>query len=296
MDAGRGVSGRTYRATHASPRRVGVCHEVMSPEFVQRVLYAKELIDGVQVSACRRAVRCPRYVTAEVPACHRHLTPEEREAAVLLRRGAQRVVDRWLERLPPMCWFWAVPDGEEPRLPNAVSFMFAWQKARCAICGRAGQRGGLTPRTLVLDHDHHNGLVRGLLCHRCNKIEGLGRTLDGRFANYRRWPPARLLSLSVAYAPSRPSSPRQGLPSADPRQALQRIQRQAQRLGELVGPLEGACGDSQGPRGLGDDVRRTLDTLVPVLQSVLEQEKGAAAQERSRHLAYWLDSYPHQLP
>ncbi|MFK4071944.1 endonuclease domain-containing protein [Streptomyces sp. NPDC029674] len=67
--------------------------------------------------------------------------------------------------------------------------MFEWQKARCAICGRTGQRGGLNQRTLVLDHDHHNGLVRGFLCHRCNKVEGLGRTLDGRFTNYRRWPP-----------------------------------------------------------------------------------------------------------
>jgi len=44
------------------------------------------------------------------------------------------------------------------------------QSGRCAICGDPpGKRG------LHLDHDHLTGIVRGLLCHRCNFGIGLFR-------------------------------------------------------------------------------------------------------------------------
>lgn len=44
----------------------------------------------------------------------------------------------------------------------------------CAICKRppSASRHG----TLAVDHDHNNGIVRGLLCHRCNT--GLGHFDD----------------------------------------------------------------------------------------------------------------------
>lgn len=52
------------------------------------------------------------------------------------------------------------------------------QDGRCAVCrlecaaiGAGGGRG--VQGTLVVDHDHANGAVRGLLCHRCNKVLGL---------------------------------------------------------------------------------------------------------------------------
>ncbi len=38
------------------------------------------------------------------------------------------------------------------------------QNNRCAICGNKN----ITNRSLVVDHDHKTGLVRGLLCDRCN--------------------------------------------------------------------------------------------------------------------------------
>ena len=49
------------------------------------------------------------------------------------------------------------------------------QKGVCAICGNAetalSNRG--TIRRLSVDHCHSTGIVRGLLCYRCNYVLGL---------------------------------------------------------------------------------------------------------------------------
>jgi hypothetical protein len=44
------------------------------------------------------------------------------------------------------------------------------QGGRCAICDRHASE---LKRTLVVDHDHQTGKVRGLLCHDCNAALGL---------------------------------------------------------------------------------------------------------------------------
>jgi hypothetical protein len=46
--------------------------------------------------------------------------------------------------------------------------MFAAQSGVCAICGEARPE----ERTLHVDHDHETGIVRGLLCFRCNQAIG----------------------------------------------------------------------------------------------------------------------------
>lgn len=54
------------------------------------------------------------------------------------------------------------------------------QHNMCAICGHPNQGS----RPLCVDHDHNTGKVRGLLCHRCNRL--LGWTLDDT-ENFDRW-------------------------------------------------------------------------------------------------------------
>jgi hypothetical protein len=46
----------------------------------------------------------------------------------------------------------------------------AFQKGLCASCST--DLSVLSGRHLAIDHDHETGLVRGILCHSCNKILG----------------------------------------------------------------------------------------------------------------------------
>lgn len=50
--------------------------------------------------------------------------------------------------------------------------MFDAQKGKCAICGCALDDGLLTH----IDHNHESGVIRGLLCHNCNR--GIGYLKD----------------------------------------------------------------------------------------------------------------------
>ena len=54
--------------------------------------------------------------------------------------------------------------------PERYADMLREQKARCAICGATESIG--TRSSLVIDHSHVTGAVRGLLCSHCNM--GLG--------------------------------------------------------------------------------------------------------------------------
>lgn len=64
----------------------------------------------------------------------------------------------------PAFTFWDEPDPDET-FPPGVSPMRAWQDGRCALCG-------FRDRSLVEDHCHDTGLVRGYLCRSCNVTEG----------------------------------------------------------------------------------------------------------------------------
>jgi hypothetical protein len=54
--------------------------------------------------------------------------------------------------------------------PSQYKAMFARQQGRCAICLESSE-----PERLVIDHCHDTDVVRGLLCHACNKALGFMR-------------------------------------------------------------------------------------------------------------------------
>jgi hypothetical protein len=62
--------------------------------------------------------------------------------------------------------------------------MLTKQEGRCAICGIHQSE---LKRGLAVDHNHNTGIVRGLLCHRCNI--GIGYFHDD----------AELIKKSIAY-------------------------------------------------------------------------------------------------
>jgi hypothetical protein len=59
--------------------------------------------------------------------------------------------------------------------PDAFNAMVEAQGGKCAIC-QCEPRGAGTMGVLRVDHDHETGMVRALLCHRCNA--GLGMFSD----------------------------------------------------------------------------------------------------------------------
>lgn len=167
----------------------------MTPEFVERVLTARAVVMGHRSeNKCLATMVCDGTVAAGVKSCRRHKTAEEYAAEVLLRRWLTPFVDRWFPQIWPACWFLPVPEALSAPWPTSIS-LFEWQRGRCAICGEEHQpRSG----SLVMDHDHTTGLVRGWLCGNCNAAEGHS-TLDGRFLNYRHWPPADIVGLRLPY-------------------------------------------------------------------------------------------------
>lgn len=61
----------------------------------------------------------------------------------------------------------------------------------CQICGiKIYHDKRHNDNRAVIDHDHNTGVVRGILCNRCNVIEGMIRDqnhLDLFYQNYRLW-------------------------------------------------------------------------------------------------------------
>lgn len=102
----------------------------------------------------------------------RNVDPENRRADcgacgpvdVRLRKTG-RGTATWRCRTAERARIWAYQYGLRT---EDVERLLAKQENKCAVCGLR--------TTLVVDHDHTSGDVRGLLCQKCNK--GLGHFLD----------------------------------------------------------------------------------------------------------------------
>lgn len=102
--------------------------------------------------------------------------------------------DQW----NPACWSWTIPDlthlhsAADPldAEDEAEEALREWQAGRCAMCGKV--------EPLRMDHDHRTGLVRGLLCHSCNVLEGV-QGADAPLERYRQKSPAIILSITLRY-------------------------------------------------------------------------------------------------
>lgn len=80
-----------------------------------------------------------------------------------------------------------------PTAPAEYARLLAIAHSRCEICGAENHSNGRKDR-LAVDHDHRTGIVRGLLCHRCNTALGLlgdDPALLARASSYLAEPAAR---------------------------------------------------------------------------------------------------------
>ena len=66
------------------------------------------------------------------------------------------------------------PDGSKFTVVN-YNNLYKLQQGKCAICGRHQSE---FKNALHVDHDHKTGIVRGLLCAKCNTM--IGRAFDNK--------------------------------------------------------------------------------------------------------------------
>lgn len=123
----------------------------------------------------KKGALCVRPPVMGQLTCYGHLDLNSQRARI----AAQ--VPEAPESATPACHTWAAPDPDRR--------LFEWHAGRCAICG--------SPNGTVEDHCHRSGLVRGLLCHRCNTREG--RSNAPIIRAYRLRPPAVMVGWTIEY-------------------------------------------------------------------------------------------------
>jgi hypothetical protein len=75
-------------------------------------------------------------------------------------RDLNKVSDKWALLVLYERWCATLPDVSGLGVEEGCHAFYDAHGGHCAMCWRT--------HALVLDHDHRTGLVRGLLCRRCN--------------------------------------------------------------------------------------------------------------------------------
>jgi len=119
-------------------------------------------------AACSRPCRDRQaHIVASTRA--RQARPEVRERKNAVRRVGNNPARREINLRQNLAQYGLTPD--------AYRAMLATQGGLCAICGEAPPPDGVRAASrLHVDHDHSTGVVRALLCTRCN--QGIGYMRD----------------------------------------------------------------------------------------------------------------------
>lgn len=156
----------------------------------------------------RNGEPCKNMIRTHWAACLSHMNDEEKGEADALDEAIEqheRQLDRALWRravLRYARWRSTLPDLTAITNEDDQWNLFVdTHEGRCGACRRGPDK--------VLDHDHRTGLVRGLLCKRCNSMPVSSivhknhwrvRGLVPVIALYCQYPPAAVMGVCIDYA------------------------------------------------------------------------------------------------
>lgn len=105
---------------------------------------------------------CSSPVTRGLTLCQRHFDEKMENQRMYRETEKGRLAERNASNKSRRKCKYGLPEEQYEQLLES-------QKGKCKICGQENVNG----RPLGVDHNHTTGVVRGLLCHKCNTAIGM---------------------------------------------------------------------------------------------------------------------------